>query len=246
MLGRRIIVASLALACAGSTAASEDKFQDLAACFSVSPCLGCQGRKLPIVVDRPGSYRLCRDLVVTDANTTAILVNADDVTIDLDGHTISGPSAVGSGVGISAGSQSNLTVLNGTVRGMGASGIVAGRHARIQGVKAIGNGGYGIEVGTVGLLTGNLASENGRSGLSGQEYTSFKDNVAHANAHTGIATGCACSVIGNLTTNNGVNGISTGGWTACVNNTAAGNAQDQLSGCGDIKGSNVCNYAACP
>lgn len=242
LVRRTLVVAALALASAGNAVANEDH----GACFAVTPCLGCQRHRLPIVVDRPGSYRLCRDLAVHDASTTAILVKADDVTIDLDGHTISGPGAAGTGVGISADGQSGLTVLNGTVRGMGDSGIAAGLRARIQGVKAIGNGGYGIRVGNVGMLTGNVASENGRGGLSGGEYTTFKDNIAHANAMTGIAAGCACSVIGNLATSNGNTGISTGGWTLCASNSASGNANGEIQGCTGPAGSNVCAYTMCP
>src|SRR5262249_37568405 len=43
----------------------------------------------PIVIDTPGSYRLKSNLVVTGAN--AIEIRVDDVTIDLNGYTISGP-----------------------------------------------------------------------------------------------------------------------------------------------------------
>lgn len=258
MLGRRTcLVAALALVPAGNAAANEqkhDRIEEVGACFAVAPCLGCQRHKLPIVIDRPGVYRLCRDLVVADANTTAIEVQADDVTIDLDGHTIAGPVkcsqrkcvGAGTGLGISANDRDNLTVLNGTVRGMGDSGIVGGRHARIQAVKALSNGRYGIVVGRVGLLSGNVASDNGGTGLSGSEYTSFKDNVVQGNAASGIATGCACSVVGNLVINNGGSGIVTGGETACINNSLGDNANKDLQGCTGIQGTNLCGFVTCP
>ncbi len=230
-------------------------FEERGRCEGGGQCIGCHVRGFPIVIDKPGSYRLCRNLVVADANTTAIRVEADGVTIDLDGYTISGPTVctpgsgcapLGSGIGISAEDRSGLAVRNGTVRGMGSVGILAGDKARIERVNAIGNGGDGIQVRTAGIVVGNLAAENGRTGISGQEFTSFRENVSHDNGGRGIMAGCACSVIGNLATNNAETGITTGGWTACVNNTAAGNAQGQIGGCDAVKGSNVCNYDVCP
>src|SRR4051794_37476543 len=49
--------------------------------------------KFLITISEPGSYRLTDNLVVTDANTTAIEINADDVTIDMNGFSIHGPGA---------------------------------------------------------------------------------------------------------------------------------------------------------
>ena len=50
-----------------------------------------QTRSFPIIITKPGSYKLRTNLVVPDANTTAILVHADNVTIDLSGFSIIGP-----------------------------------------------------------------------------------------------------------------------------------------------------------
>jgi hypothetical protein len=44
-----------------------------------------------VVLTLAGSYRLTSNLVVPDANTDAIDVNADEVTIDLNGFSIIGP-----------------------------------------------------------------------------------------------------------------------------------------------------------
>src|SRR6266700_7689406 len=45
----------------------------------------------PYTITQPGSYRLSGNLTVPDANTTAIQVMADNVTIDLNGFSIIGP-----------------------------------------------------------------------------------------------------------------------------------------------------------
>src|SRR5436190_432567 len=46
----------------------------------------------PVTISQRGSYRLASDLIVPNANTTAIVVNANNVTIDLNGFSIIGPT----------------------------------------------------------------------------------------------------------------------------------------------------------
>ena len=48
--------------------------------------------KFLMVINEPGTYRLSDNLVVVDAHTTAIEINADDVTIDLNGFSIHVPA----------------------------------------------------------------------------------------------------------------------------------------------------------
>jgi hypothetical protein len=47
----------------------------------------------PVTISQAGSYRLTGNLSVADVNTTAILITAENVTLDLNGFTISGPNA---------------------------------------------------------------------------------------------------------------------------------------------------------
>lgn len=84
----------------------------------------------PVTISVTGSYKLSGNLTVPDANTTAIQITADDVTIDLNGFSILGPtvcsgvpvtscSPMGSGAGILS-QKSNITLSNGKIRGMGS------------------------------------------------------------------------------------------------------------------------------
>ena len=99
---------------------------------------GCPtGGIFPIIICQPGSYRLSGNLIVPDANTNGVVIGANDVTLDLNGFSISGPvtcqrgtsplqcSASGSGEGIISGRGElrNVTIENGTVQGMGQAGI---------------------------------------------------------------------------------------------------------------------------
>lgn len=119
----------------------------------------------PVTISQPGSYRLTGNLEVSDTATTAIEITADNVTLDLNGFTISGPNVCtpnpthcslggGSGVGIMAVapvgvlSPANVRVMNGVVRGMGSHGIrMMGDGTLVQNVVAASNGGPGIVVG---------------------------------------------------------------------------------------------------
>lgn len=159
------------------------------------------GGLFPIVICQSGSYRLSGNLTVPDANTTAIQVEALDVTIDLNGFAIQGPGTTGSGVGISG--AENTSVLNGTVRGMGSTGITlfAGRAYKIQ---TIANGGDGID-GNIGSLVSECNSRgNGGRGL--RVVGTAINNSVSDNRGDGIVGGPGV-ITGNAVNGNSGNGI---------------------------------------
>jgi hypothetical protein len=239
---RRVLAAAVALAFAASAGAAEKV-----------KCL--EADDLPIIISAPGSYRLCKTLKVPDANTTAIVVTASNVSIDLDGFSIIGPNecsrwsgctAQGTGHGIKADSATNVTVTNGTVRGVGNTGIHLGLDSRVEKVKAISNGYRGISVGTGSIVANCIAISNGEwGGITAAEYSTIRENVVHGNLGTGINGGCVSTVIGNSSTSNGGNGISTGGTSGCATNLVCENQSGQLDGCTQM-GPNTCCYGLCP
>jgi len=113
---------------------------------------GCPtGGRFPIVICQSGSYRLSGNLTVPDANTDAIHINADNVSLDLNGFAILGPatcqagtfpvpcSVTGFGFGIVS-DNNNISVSNGAVNGMGGSGIgLFGVGVRIEGLRVANN-----------------------------------------------------------------------------------------------------------
>jgi hypothetical protein len=115
---------------------------------------GCPtGGHFPIIICQSGSYRLSGNLTVPDANTTAINMTADNVSLDLNGFAILGPanctpgtfpvqcSTTGFGDGI-ASFRNNISVSNGTISGMGAAGIrLLGFGGRIDGLRVENNAG---------------------------------------------------------------------------------------------------------
>lgn len=201
-----------------------------------------QPSSFPIVISQPGSYRLKGNLTVPDENTTAISVQADYVTIDLNGYGIHGPVVCsgspttscapsgGTGAGI-IGSGVGVTVRNGVVRGMGWRGLYL-PSARVENVTAHSNGDTGI---SAKLVTASDGSSNGDAGIVGQTVVNCtaNDNAGGAGIVATTATGCtavgndsvgiyAVTVTSSTANSNAGYGISAFGGSV-ANSTAQGN-----------------------
>ena len=201
---------------------------------------GCPtGGHFPIIICQSGSYRLSGNVTVPDANTTAIRINADNVTLDLNGYSLLGPVACsgfpvtscspsGNGVGITS-TNSYIAILNGSVRGFGSTGIflqggvvppavLAGAGLRIEGVTMSNNGQGGIVSGGSDSTISNChADSNGNSGISAQGVLS--NSSALFNAGDGIAW--QGSATGNISIANGGSGFN--GFGVFTANNASGN-----------------------
>lgn len=209
----------------------------------------------PFVISQTGSYRLTGNLDVTDVtarppgmapeNTTAIRVQADNVTIDLNGFTIKGPcmlpamtppcSPTGSGRGIDGTfNKVGVTVVNGTVRGMGNDGLNVPNQGLVERVHAFSNGASGITATTV---TNCQADSNNASGVNGSRTVT--NCAATGNGQNGINSDVVTSC--NATSNQSV-GIVANLATGCV---ASGNGVFTISANG-IKGQNLCDNSPCP
>ena len=114
----------------------------------------------PYKIMQSGSYRLSGNLIVPDANTTAIQVMADTVT-----------------------------VVNGTVRGMGKFGIALGLFGTVEKVQIDSNGSIGILM-TRGKVSGNTVTRNLGVGIQCDGCT-VSGNTVIGNGDGGIAC-CRC------------------------------------------------------
>jgi hypothetical protein len=125
---------------------------------------------VPFTIVKPGAYCLVHGLASSASTGTAITIAADDVVLDLRGYTLDG-SGAGPGtqaIGIGAIGRSNVTVMNGTVKGFHAGIQLAWtpgtRGNVVQGIRADGNKATGISVGGVGaVIRDNLVVETGGS-----------------------------------------------------------------------------------
>lgn len=246
-----------------------------------------QPKTFPITISVPGSYRLKGNLTVPDANTTAIMISADNVTLDLNGFSITGPTVCdspppndpltctpssGTGIGI-ASDHNSTTILNGTIQGMGSSGISLnpGTNVRIERVRVISNGGDGIDVHNNAVITGNIVVRNGYRGISANSDSTISGNTVVENGVYGIygwtstVTGNTVlrnslgiydaeggTVVGNTVTGSsdvgllaGCGGFNSGYAQNTFYNNNGGNANPQVQ-CGVNMGQNVCGTAICP
>jgi hypothetical protein len=193
----------------------------------------------PVTLSRAGSYRLSGNLTVPDANTTAIEITADDVTLDLNGFAILGPtvcsgfpvscSPTGTGAGVFAGSD-NVTVINGTIRGMGGLGVeLIGATNRIERVHAKSNGSVGIKGGVSTTVTGSKATENGSFGITADGGSIVTGNTARGNRGAGITVESGTTVSGNTAIFNAGAGINATSGSIVIGNSAQANAGFGLS-----------------
>ncbi|NKI36153.1 right-handed parallel beta-helix repeat-containing protein [Wenzhouxiangella sp. XN79A] len=167
------------LALTASPAFADRGARELSAECAPFGCVPGDSGGYPITLTEPGSYILTSNLTTTNANQTLIQVNADNVQVDLNGFALLGPavcsgstvSCTGTGIGdgISASGRSYVTIVNGSVRGMGSDGIVVGNYARVEDVTITSNGALGVSVigfGSVGGVFRRLSiGLNGDSGI---------------------------------------------------------------------------------
>lgn len=131
----------------------------------------------PIVIDRPGHYRLSGALAVP-AGRSAIRISASGVVLDLAGHTVAGPGECSlnlrfavncrgnggagqvQGIAVDA-SAHEATIRNGTVRGF-ETGLALGADSRIERLTVSHNSLTGVELrgGAVLEVRGLLAELN--------------------------------------------------------------------------------------
>ncbi len=152
-----------------------------------------------IVISTPGSYYLSADLIGA-AGVNGILINADNVSIDLNGFAVIGPASgpnTFSGIVDSSGHR-NLSISNGTIRGWGLGNIslinsfnVELRQLRLS--DCVGNGSFAAGDGF-----------NGRSCSSAL----IVDCLATGNAGDGFACGVNATLNGCISSHNALSGYS--------------------------------------
>jgi hypothetical protein len=167
-------------------------------CATQTGCLPGDAPGFPVTIDgaAANNFLLTSDLVVPDADTTAIAVTIPftqpAANVDLNNFQIVGPvtcnfvgtyptisvtcSASGSGVGI----DGNALVREGTITGMGAGGA---RVIYAERVTASSNAGFGIEARGARLCAANL---NGGDGFNATIGALYEQLVAIANGGVGF------------------------------------------------------------
>lgn len=192
---------------------------------------------IPAIITEPGSYYLSKNIQVKTADE-AIIIQADNVKIDLNGYSIIGPGAStpGGKNGISVGlGYSNISVMNGSIMGFGGDGITcsstsstlfmnifvtnngtigiyAGPGAMIKNCHAEQNDSVGFLVGTSSVVENCISKNNGYHGFSAGGSCLFKSCVAYQNGGAGFYTSGGLTkfveCISSYNTSSGFRGVS--------------------------------------
>jgi hypothetical protein len=234
------------------------------ACVTSSTgCFPGDSSGFPVTITQSGSYRLTTNLSVP-LNTTAIQINAFDVTLDLGGFSVDGLNNcrgyptndcdVTSGApGINS-DQYLIAVRNGLVTRMGGQCIrLAGASSEVDRVRAHACGGTGIEMGGAGRVTNSFSGANYANGIFLGEGGVAENNEVRANFSFGLlvpsAPRLSSAVIGNRAFDNFSGGLAFGIGTPNLEvlvsrNVSSDNGVFQIFG-GRSLGDNLCNSVFC-
>jgi hypothetical protein len=260
----RVLLTAAALAVAASAFAAEgvtEIDQPRALAGGINGSLVDDPPGFPVVITFPGSYRLTGNLTLPDGNTTAIQILVEDVVLDLGGFEIRGPNscsappvsctASGTGFGVQA-STADVRVANGTVRGVGSTGVLVGDRGRVERVLAIENGGgfgggNGIDAGAHCLISESVAERNLVVGITGGRGCRIERNAARQNGYGGILAGDAATLRGNTTGANADFGLSAGSGSLATRNTALQNGGTGITVLerGQLRDSTAMNNGKC-
>ena len=191
---------------------------------------------LPVTITASGSYYLTGNLSVTDPAAHGITVNADNVSIDLMGFSITGPGT-GSGSGLYMDGRSTVTIQNGTIRAFGNSGILENNltgHAHlVADIRSLENGGAGIRLnGKSHLVRHCVTTNNGNYGIDIGDVSNphstvgstMTGNTSSHNGGHGIRGVYGCTITNNTSHNNGGDGIHGYLFAAIIRNTVYRNS----------------------
>ena len=167
---------------------------------------------LPYSVTNSGKYVLVGDLSGTNGQD-GIVIQADNVTVDLNGFTLKGGSGSKDAIDIS-GSPSSITILNGIIRGWGRYGVYASfaDNMTVAGITCISNGWAencsGISVGKNAEVRDCISSQNKMIGIYAKDSSVIRNCKAGNNGHRGIDAQNGSTVISCSTYENASDGIA--------------------------------------
>jgi len=154
----------------------------------------------PITLAQPGHYKLTGHLSAP-AQTTAIVISADNVTLDLNGYTVSGSGSC---------TQDNATLLVTCTQGIDNTkpGIaVQGARAAVRNGVVMGFSGAGLVAGAMGRYDNLVLAQNGQQGFTA---VGSGNRIAHSTFDTNRGHGLYMmrgQVSASLAINNGAVGM---------------------------------------
>ncbi len=193
--------------------------------------------ELPFKITESGSYYLTQNLTHTDRYTNAIEVDANNVTIDLGGYSLIGPTTSYNETccGIFMDMHSNVEIRNGTItnfpyRGIfsdNSGGTLGSTGIRIISVRVTSIGAEGIflngfhhTVRNCTVTNTQLDIQRGAGGITCHSLSSVTGNVVARHNIVGIASGSNCTIRDN-TISECSYGIIPGDGCSIIDNTVS-------------------------
>lgn len=192
--------------------------------------------EVPEVISRPCRITFSGSLLCVSLSDPALQIDTDDVTVDMAGHTLSGPGTSSLDGIVQTSGHKGFVLKNGTVtgfKGNGYAGInLAGGEVTIEKIKAIDN-----ETGFLATAQAgdNLqffrcsAVANSADGFSVAGGGHFENCAAYSNALDGIETGAGSLLTYCQAGNNLGSGINADSNTKISECTASGNGGKGIS-----------------
>lgn len=200
---------------------------------------------LPYRISLPGSYYMTTNLTGSAGGTNGITIATDNVTLDLNGFTLSGVPGSGHGIAVEWASEfySKVGVYNGIVERWGNHGVNTfyARSGCVQGIGAVSNGLYGIYAGTSFIVVDCSAIRNGATGIAVEAGSVLARCVASWNAVTGIYGGAGSTITHCSAQDNNSRGIQGGPGATITDSTARYNEDYGIIG---FEGSTIRNCTA--
>lgn len=162
---------------------------------------------LPYTITQSGSYYLVTNLTAA-SGVTGITINADNVTVDLNGFELVGTGPFANGIWATPAFRTNIVVRNGTVRGWGGNGLalVNANNCQVSDLRVLNCTGYGIEIRQSAIIRGVTASKNVAAGIFAAAGSVIVGCTASDNG-VGIVAERGCTVL-QCTAVNNANGIA--------------------------------------
>jgi hypothetical protein len=208
----------------------------------------------PIVISQPGSYKLAGNLVVP-AGVSAILIPSSDVTLDLNGFTVSGPvvcsytssltcNMTAAPIGGIVADGSNVVVRNGTVRGFQGNGLVIRQNSVAEDLVLVGNANRAVRAEKGSTFRNVRAVMNANGGIEG-DGVRVEAAQAFRNGVFGISVFGGALVLSSLATENAGVGLGLNTGSAVHQSVFYGNLGGSMVGNGLSMGNNLCQGATC-
>ena len=192
---------------------------------AVSGCFDGDAAGFPVTISGAGSYVLTDNLLVDTNDTNGILIQADNVTLDLNGFELAGNGTNQYGIRLEA---NVVEIRDGVVRDFGFAGIATpfsntGNSTRVISVRVSGSGGggLGIFLEDKAMVINCTIVDNTGAGILTSDDSTVRENLVVGNSGNGIAGRNGMVVSDNVVRGAGLFGIRVEGASVVSGNSVS-------------------------